>query len=111
VLSVIAVDIGSLHRRLPLWGFGCRRDDAAVLRNEIPSSIVCHATSSRGWMGGSKAVDIDEIEIVHFIACSTEGSSGMQRGSLTDLTAFVAVADKLSFRAAASQLGVTPSAL
>ena len=35
----------------------------------------------------------------------------MQRGSLTDLTAFIAVADKLSFRAAASQLGVTPSAL
>ena len=35
----------------------------------------------------------------------------MQRGSLTDLTAFVAVADNLSFRAAASQLGVTPSAL
>jgi DNA-binding transcriptional LysR family regulator len=35
----------------------------------------------------------------------------MQRGSLTDLTAFIAVADKLSFRAAASQLNVTPSAL
>ena len=35
----------------------------------------------------------------------------MQRGSLADLTAFVAVADQLSFRGAASQLGVTPSAL
>src|ERR1700723_3004246 len=35
----------------------------------------------------------------------------MQRGSLADLTAFVAVADHLSFRAAASRLGVTPSAL
>jgi DNA-binding transcriptional LysR family regulator len=35
----------------------------------------------------------------------------MQRGNLADLTAFVAVADRLSFRAAASQLGVTPSAL
>jgi DNA-binding transcriptional LysR family regulator len=35
----------------------------------------------------------------------------MDRGSLADLTAFVAVADRLSFRAAASQLGVTPSAL
>jgi len=35
----------------------------------------------------------------------------MLRGSLADLTAFVAVADHLSFRAAASQLGVTPSAL
>ena len=35
----------------------------------------------------------------------------MDRGSLADLTAFVAIADRLSFRAAASQLGVTPSAL
>jgi DNA-binding transcriptional LysR family regulator len=35
----------------------------------------------------------------------------MQRGGLTDLTSFIAVADNLSFRAAASQLGVTPSAL
>jgi DNA-binding transcriptional LysR family regulator len=35
----------------------------------------------------------------------------MQRGNLADLTAFVAVADHLSFRAAATRLGVTPSAL
>src|SRR6201985_3565672 len=35
----------------------------------------------------------------------------MDRGNLADLTAFVAVADSLSFRAASSQLGVTPSAL
>ena len=35
----------------------------------------------------------------------------MDRGNLPDLTAFVAVAKRLSFRAAASQLGVTPSAL
>jgi DNA-binding transcriptional LysR family regulator len=35
----------------------------------------------------------------------------MDRGNLADLTAFVAVADRLSFRAAATQLGVTPSAL
>jgi DNA-binding transcriptional LysR family regulator len=35
----------------------------------------------------------------------------MNRGDLADLTAFVAVADRLSFRAAASRLGVTPSAL
>jgi DNA-binding transcriptional LysR family regulator len=35
----------------------------------------------------------------------------MDRGNLADLTAFVAVADHLSFRAAAAQLGVTPSAL
>src|SRR3984893_18017144 len=35
----------------------------------------------------------------------------MNRGNLADLTAFVAVADHLSFRAAASRLGVTPSPL
>ena len=35
----------------------------------------------------------------------------MYRGELADLTAFAAVAEHLSFRAAASRLGVTPSAL
>ncbi len=35
----------------------------------------------------------------------------MSRAELTDLSAFVAVANHKSFRAAASQLGVTPSAL
>jgi DNA-binding transcriptional LysR family regulator len=35
----------------------------------------------------------------------------MDRGDLANLTAFVAVADHLSFRAAALRLGVTPSAL
>jgi DNA-binding transcriptional LysR family regulator len=35
----------------------------------------------------------------------------MDRGELANLTAFVAVADQRSFRAAAAQLGVTPSAL
>jgi DNA-binding transcriptional LysR family regulator len=35
----------------------------------------------------------------------------MRRADLADLAAFVAVADNLSFRAAAARLGVTPSAL
>ena len=35
----------------------------------------------------------------------------MQRGNLADLTTFIAVADSLSFRVAASHLGVTASAL
>jgi DNA-binding transcriptional LysR family regulator len=35
----------------------------------------------------------------------------MRRGDIADLSAFVAVADNLSFRAAAARLGVTPSAL
>ena len=35
----------------------------------------------------------------------------MRRGDFDDLIAFIAIAERLSFRAAASQLGVTPSAL
>jgi DNA-binding transcriptional LysR family regulator len=35
----------------------------------------------------------------------------MRRSDLADLTAFVTIADKLSFRVAAARLGVTPSAL
>ena len=35
----------------------------------------------------------------------------MRRADLAALTAFVAVADNLSFRAAASHIGVTPAAL
>ena len=45
-------------------------------------------------------------------ALGVEGNSGMpNRGDLADLTAFITVADELSFRAAALRLGVTPSAL
>jgi DNA-binding transcriptional LysR family regulator len=35
----------------------------------------------------------------------------VRRGDLADLTAFITVAENLSFRAAAARLGVTPSAL
>src|SRR5712672_4779293 len=45
------------------------------------------------------------------IAFGVERNSGMDRADLANLTAFVAVADQRSFRAAASRLGVTPSAL
>src|SRR6202161_2051809 len=45
------------------------------------------------------------------IAFASEESSAMRRAELDDLTAFVAIAEHLSFRAAASRLGVTPSAL
>src|SRR5215469_1132481 len=44
-------------------------------------------------------------------ALGAERNSAMRRADLAALTAFVAVADNLSFRAAASRLGVTPSAL
>src|SRR5712672_2720795 len=46
-----------------------------------------------------------------FIACGIERDSAMDRGNLANLTAFIAVAHQRSFRAAASQLRVTPSAL
>src|SRR6476469_8747850 len=52
-------------------------------------------------------MDENRISIVFGI----ERVSAMNRGDLADLTAFVAVADHLSFRRAASRLGVTPSAL
>ena len=45
------------------------------------------------------------------IAFGVERNSAMDRSRLADLTAFVAVAKRLSFRAAASQLGGTPSAV
>src|SRR3984957_4409271 len=45
------------------------------------------------------------------VAYGVEGNSAMDRGDLANLTAFVAVADQRSFRAAASRLGVTPSTL
>jgi DNA-binding transcriptional LysR family regulator len=41
----------------------------------------------------------------------TEGNSSMNRGDLSDLNTFLAIADHLSFRTAAAQLGVTSSAL
>src|SRR5258707_5982376 len=63
--------------------------------------------SGRGTNVLTKGVDENTISIVF----SIERSSSMNRGDLADLTAFVAVADHLSFRRGASRLGVTPSAL
>src|SRR5207244_11751518 len=60
---------------------------------------------------GSKVLTNDVDENTISIVFSIEGISSMDRGDLADLTAFVAVADQLSFRGAASRLGVTPSAL
>src|ERR1700738_1530039 len=45
------------------------------------------------------------------IAFGIERNSAMDRGDLANLSAFVTVAGQRSFRAAASQLDVTPSAL
>jgi hypothetical protein len=45
------------------------------------------------------------------IAFSIERASAMDRGDLANLSAFVTVVDQRSFRAAASRLDVTPSAL
>ena len=51
------------------------------------------------------------MKILYLLHSVVERNSGMDRGNLANLTAFVAVADQRSFRAAASRLGVTPSAL
>src|SRR5437879_1558881 len=51
------------------------------------------------------------MKILYLFHSLLRGTQEMDRGDLANLTAFVAVADHLSFRAAASQLGVTPSAL
>src|SRR5712672_2964717 len=59
----------------------------------------------------SKVATNEKNENTISIAFGVERSSSMDRGDLTNLTAFVAVADQRSFRAAASRLGVTPSAL
>ena len=45
------------------------------------------------------------------VALADERNSAMNRGNLADLNAFVVVANRLSFRAASTQLGVTASAL
>src|ERR1700680_1439922 len=45
------------------------------------------------------------------IAFGVERNSAMDRGRLADLTAFVAVADRLCFRAARAPLALPPSAL
>lgn len=45
------------------------------------------------------------------LAFGVEKDSRMRRNDFADLTAFISVATRLSFRAAAAQLGVTPSAL
>jgi len=45
------------------------------------------------------------------VAFGIERNSAMDRGDLANLSAFVTVADQRSFRAAASRLDVTPSAL
>src|SRR5882757_4854895 len=59
----------------------------------------------------SKVATNETNENTISIAFGVEGSSAMDRGDLANLTAFVAVADQRSFRAAASRLDVTPSAL
>src|SRR5467141_4824827 len=59
----------------------------------------------------SKVATNEKNENTISIAFGVERSSSMDRGDLPKLTAFVAVADQRSFRAAASRLGVTPSAL
>jgi len=78
--------------------------------------MICGAVSRFTFAGtidvpGTRMLPNAANENAISIAFGIERDSAMDRGNLADLTAFVAVADRLSFRAAASQLGVTPSAL
>src|SRR6516162_2579677 len=66
---------------------------------------------SQALVAAHQALTTEIIENSIGVACSVEESSSMRRSELADLTAFVAVADNLSFRVAATRLGVTPSAL
>ncbi len=61
--------------------------------------------------GWPEVLTNERLENAISIAFGVERNSAMNRGNLADLNAFVAVADHLSFRGAASRLGVTPSAL
>jgi DNA-binding transcriptional LysR family regulator len=67
-------------------------------------------TAGRGFRPFNVLTDGTNISAMS-VAFSAERNSGMDRGDLANLTAFVAVADHLSFRGAAVRLGVTPSAL
>src|SRR3982074_3706174 len=62
-------------------------------------------------MDGTKVWTNGRNENTISMALGIERNSRMNRGDLADLTAFVAVADQLSFRAGGARVGVTPSAL
>jgi DNA-binding transcriptional LysR family regulator len=80
---------------------GIAQEDLLILRHcEIPPTPSAHHM---------KVLMPDEDPIS--VAYSIGRNSRVDRGDLTNLTAFVAVADQRSFRAAAARLGVTPSAL
>src|ERR1700723_2175512 len=66
-----------------------------------------HSTAPRSARMSMQIVKENPISI----AFGIERDSAMDRGDLANLSAFVTVADQRSFRAAASRLDVTPSAL
>src|ERR1700730_16068443 len=70
----------------------------------LTSSSPCLGWALNMWTKGATENPIS-------FAFGIEENSRMSRSDLADLTAFVAIADNLSFRAAAARLSVTPSAL
>jgi DNA-binding transcriptional LysR family regulator len=71
-----------------------------------------HAAGARSSAAGQNLAVVTKAHANILPRCiGIEEDWRMRRGDLADLAAFVAVADNLSFRAAASHLGVTPSAL
>jgi len=86
---------------------GLRPPPRTTLRNNEAEHLMAHLLNTfdrkYGRSGSAKM-----LCLLHSVL---RGIHEMDRGDLANLTAFVAVADRRSFRAAASQLGVTPSAL
>src|ERR1700730_7508063 len=70
----------------------------------LTSSSPCLGWALNMWTKGATENPIS-------FAFGIEENSRMSRSDLSDLTACVAIADNLSFRAAAARLGITPSAL
>src|SRR5215469_14935140 len=98
-----------MARAFPFFGrafcsLDCRIEDS-----------ICTSRQSRGCDRRTRLLNLPCVDQrpksdAIFIALGAERNSAMRRADLADLTAFVAVADNLSFRAA-SRVGVTPSAL
>jgi hypothetical protein len=95
-----------------LWCVAVRnRRFVRFLGQQIQWRVGRHPTSFSPNSCGAKMLTTDLNEDPIVVAYRVEKNSGMDRGDLANLTAFVAVADQRSFRAAATQLGVTSSAL
>ncbi|MTJ79695.1 MAG: LysR family transcriptional regulator [Telmatospirillum sp.] len=75
------------------------------------SPVSHHVSLDQSSARVNKMLTNNENENPLFVAFASERNSRVRRSDFADLAAFVLVAERLSFRAAASRLEVTPSAL